>query len=69
MNNSERRYYDKDGKHIKSVFTIPVGGLSAEQAEEEIKNLNKSYKEYEYGDYWFPVKDENTFDITNIENK
>ena len=64
MNNSERRYYDKDGKHIKSVFTIPVEG-SVEVAEEEIKKLMKGYKEYEYGDYWFPVPVKNT----NTENE
>jgi len=55
---SEKRYYDKNGKHIKSVFTIPVGGLSSEEAEENIEKLIKGYKEYEYGDYWFPIKDE-----------
>ena len=47
----------------RMVFTIPVGNLSIKEAEEEIEKLMKGYKEYEYGDYWFPVKDEN-----NIEN-
>ncbi len=58
-NNSERRYYDKDGNEIKRVYIIPVGGLSDEEAEENIKKLMKGYKEYEYGDYWFPVKEDN----------
>ena len=59
MNNSERRYYDKDGKEVNRVYVIPVNDLNAERAEEEIKKLIKGYKEYEYGDYWFPYLTEN----------
>ena len=46
----------------RMVFTIPVGNLSIKEAEEEIEKFMKGYKEYEYGDYWFPVKDENNID-------
>ena len=53
----------------RMVFTIPVGNLSRKEAEEEIEKFMKGYKEYEYGDYWFPVpvKDENKNNI-EIDN-
>lgn len=73
---SEKTYYDKDGKVIKRVFTIPVGNLSREDAEKQIKNIMNSYKDdvefssdvdYKFSenmlkdrDIWLPVKDDNS---------
>jgi hypothetical protein len=70
---SEKTFYDKDGKVIKRVFTIPIGSFSREEAEKNIKELMNYYKEdigfpddidYKFPenmtidkDIWFPIKD------------
>ena len=36
---SEKTFYDENGNVIKRVFTIPVGELSREDAEKQIKDL------------------------------
>ena len=70
---SEKTFYDENGNVIKRVFTIPVGDLSREDAEKQIKDLMNSYtQEIDLpegfklpienfsnlnSDIWFPVKD------------
>ena len=41
-----------------NYLDLLVGEITREESEEYIKKLMKDYKEYEYGDYWSPVKDE-----------
>lgn len=74
---SEKTYYDKDGNVTKKVFTIPVGNLSREDAENQIKNLMNSYSEefdltdddyklpenmLQNSDIWFPTRESDESD-------
>lgn len=70
---SEKKFYDKNGNVTRRVFTIPVGNLSREDAEKQIKELMGLYKEdigfpndidYKFPenmlinkDIWFPIRD------------
>lgn len=53
---------DENGNVIKKVFKIPVGNLTREQAEAQIKKLMSEYRKDVHfddtsGDIWMPVKE------------
>ena len=55
---SEKRIYDKNGKVIKIIFTIPVGYMTSEEEEELINKTIALYKNDNITDYWLPTSRE-----------
>lgn len=38
---TETKYYDSNGNHVKSIYTIPVGSASAEEVEMYLNDLRR----------------------------
>ena len=54
---SEKRIYDKNGKVIKIIFTIPVGYMTPEETDNLIKKTLSSFKKSDNVDYFFPTRE------------